>query len=325
MKILSPVYLIFLPVVFLCFWFVFKKREKGFAYHSRAQVIGRLAGQSSFYRMETYLFLAAILFAFLALLRPAKGTVRKKEVKNARDIFLDIDTSLSMRTVDIRPDRITSAKKNAAAFAEKRVHDRVGLVVFGGVAYIHCPLTFDKSSVIRLIDEISAGMTQADGTAIGDGLAVAIRHLAKSRAKSKIIVLLTDGANNRGVITPEMAGELAKNLGIKIYAIGVGKTGKALYPVDDPVFGRRYIPIKDELNEGLLMKLSRTTGGKYFRATSSKSLADIYSQIDKLETTKMLSSSYVEWREFQPLLVKLAFLFFISGILFRFVFLRSLP
>ena len=325
MKFLSPVFLVFLPVVFFCFWALFKKREAGVLYHSRADLIGKIAGRNGFYRIEKYLFLTAIVFAFFALLRPVKGIVRKEEVKNARDIFLVIDTSLSMRTVDIRPDRITSAKKNAMAFVEKRIHDRIGLVVFGGVAYVQCPLTFDKSAVLKLIDGISAGMTQSNGTAIGDGLAVAIRHLVRSKAKSKIIVLLTDGANNRGVIAPEMAGDLAKNLGIKIYAIGIGKTGKALYPVDDPIFGRRYIPVKDELNEGLLMKLSAETGGKYFRATSSKKLADIYSQIDKLETTKMLSSSYVEWKEIQPVLEKLAFFFFIAGCFFRFFLLRSLP
>jgi len=325
MKLLSPYFLLLAPVVLGALYILLKKKEISPVFHSRTEVFKKLRLTNRALNLYPYISFAVLLLIFAALLRPARGTVRSEEVKNARDIFLVIDTSKSMDAIDIKPSRISVAKKESESFVKKRLHDRIGVVVFGGVAAIRCPLTFDHGSVVNVIGEIHSGMTGENGTAIGDGLSVAIKHLATSAAKTKIIVIMTDGANNRGVIEPEMAAELAKNLNIKIYSVGAGKKGQALVPVNDPVFGQRFVRIKDELNEVLLKKIAVSTGGKYFRATSAKELAEIYSDIDKLEKTKILSSSFVEYNELAPLLTAAAFILFLIGLFVRFVVLRRIP
>ncbi|MFH1353502.1 MAG: VWA domain-containing protein [bacterium] len=325
MKLLSPYFLLLAPVVLGCLYILLKKKEISPVFHSRTALFEKLRLTNRALNLYPYISFAVILLIFAALLRPAKGTARREEVKNARDIFLVIDTSMSMDAIDIKPSRISVAKKESRSFVENRLHDRIGVVIFGGVAAIRCPLTFDHTSVADIIDEIHSGMTGEDGTAIGDGISVAVKHLASSAAKTKIIVLVTDGANNRGVIEPALAAELAKNLNIKIYSVGAGKKGPAMVPVNDPVFGQRFVRIGDELNEDLLKQLADTTGGKYFRATSAKELAEIYSGIDKLEKTKILSSSFVEYNELAPALTSAAFILFIAGLAVRFVVLRRIP
>ncbi|PIU18884.1 MAG: aerotolerance regulator BatA [Elusimicrobia bacterium CG08_land_8_20_14_0_20_44_26] len=325
MKFLLPGFFVFLPVILLAFYVVVKKKEVTAVYFSRADSLKKLGVSDSRLNVAPFISATVMTLVFFALLRPAKGIVKKEEVQNARDIFVVMDTSISMNAVDISPDRITAAKQNAKDFIKKRVHDKMGLVVFGGAAYIHCPLTFDHTSVLNLIDEIETGMTASNGTAIGDGIAVAVKHLSKSAAKSKIIILLTDGADNSSVLSPEMSSELAKNLDIKIYSVGIGVPGEAKIPVNDPVFGKRLVKIADELNEPLLTKISAMTSGKYFRATSLKELAGIYDIIDKLEETKALSSTYLEYREFEKTLMHLAFLIFCAGNIFRFSLLRRIP
>ncbi len=325
MKFLNPVFLVFLPLIALCFWMMIRKKESESVYYSRADSLSRWGLSSSLPHIVRWLYLAAITLVFIAGLRPAKGISRKEEVKNARDIFIVMDTSLSMNAVDLKPNRLETAKKEAAEFIKKRNHDRLGIVVFGGVAAIHCPLSFDRKALGRLVKEMKAGMTGEDGTAIGDGLGVAVKHLAKSESVSKIIILLTDGANNRGTISPEMASEFAKNIGIKIYTIGVGRRGKAEIPIDHPVFGKVMGRIDDVLNEALLRKIAGDTGGKYYRASSEKSLSGIYAEIDKLEETKILSSSFLEYREYASFFMTAAFAFFITALILRFAAIRSIP
>ena len=302
-----------------------RKKETESVYYSRAETLARWGISSSLPHFSRWLYLAAVTAAFIALLRPVKGISRREEVKNARDIFIVMDTSLSMNAVDLKPNRLETAKKEAAEFIKKRNHDRTGVVVFGGAAAIHCPLSFDRKTVLSLVKDMKAGMTGEDGTAIGDGLGVAVKHLAKSESVSKIIILLTDGANNRGTVSPEMASEFAKNIGIKIYAIGVGRRGKAEIPIDHPVFGKVMGRIADDLNEDLLRKMARETGGKYYRASSGKGLGGIYSEIDKLEETKILSSSFVEYREYASFFMTAAFVFFMAAFVFRFMAIRSIP
>ncbi|MBA3066469.1 VWA domain-containing protein [bacterium] len=325
MKFLNPVFFIFLPLIALCFWMIIKKKESESVYYSRADELSRWGISSSLPGIFRWLYLAAIMSVFIAGLRPVKGITRKEEVKNARDIFIVMDTSLSMNAVDLKPNRLETAKKEAGEFIKKRAHDRMGLVVFGGGAFIHCPLSFDRKAVLQLVNNIKAGMTLEDGTAIGDGLGVAVKHLAKSESASKIIILLTDGANNRGTISPELASEFAKNIGIKIYAIGVGNRGAAEIPIDHPVFGKVMGRIEDDFNEPLLMKLASDTNGKYYRASSEKSLSEIYGEIDKLEETKILSSSFLEYREYASFFINAAFAFFMAALFLRFAVIRSIP
>ena len=325
MKILNPVFLLFLPLVVLCLWVMIRKKESESVYYSRTDSLIRWGVSSSLPQVGRWLYLAAITAAFIALLRPVKGITRKEEVKNARDIFIVMDTSLSMNAVDLKPNRLETAKKEAVKFIKKRKHDRLGLVVFGGAAAIQCPLTFDRKAVLGLVNKIQAGMTGEDGTAIGDGMGVAVKHLAKSESVSKIVILLTDGANNRGVISPDMASEFAKNVGIKIYAIGIGRRGKAAIPIDHPVFGKVMGRIEDELNEPLMKKIASDTSGKYYRASSEKGLGDVYTEINKLEETKILSSSFLEYREYASFFMNAAFIFFMAALILKFAAIRSIP
>jgi len=325
MKILNPVFLLYLPVIMVCFYMLFKKKDIPALYYSRADFLEKLNLTNGFLNITPYISLVVIILLFAALLRPVKGTVKKEEVKNARDIFIVMDTSLSMNAVDLPPNRLETAKKEAAKFVKRRVHDRLGLVVFGGLAHIHSPLTLDHGSILRLTGEIKAGMTGEDGTAIGDGLAIAVKHLAKSGSATRIMIILTDGANNRGAIAPELAAELAKNLGIKIYTVGVGSRGQAQIPMDHPVFGKVMGRINDTLNEPLLKKIAADTGGKYYRASTKDSLGKIYGEIDSLEETKVLSSSFLEYREYAPGIMRAAFVIFCAGMILRFILLRSIP
>jgi len=322
MKILAPEFLALVPLVAFALWLLFKKDETHFFY-TRTEELKKIAKPQI--DISKYFFAASLLLVFIALLRPAKGIIKGEEIKDTRDIFIVLDTSPSMEAIDIKPSRIEIAKEKAVEFVKKRIYDRIGIVAFGGIAFVHCPLTFDHNVAVKLLEEVQTGITRVDGTAIGDGIAVAVKHLAKSPSKTKVIVLLTDGANNRGTIMPEGAASLAKEIGIKIYSIGIGTKGPAYIPYEDPIFGKRLVRIKDELDEGLLKKIAKETGGRYFRASSKEEFSKIYSEIDKLEKTKIHTSSFVKYREFGLLLAKIAFALFAIGFTFRFALIRKLP
>ena len=179
-------------------------------------------------------------------------------------------------------NRIEAAKETATRFIKGRIHDRIGILVFGGSPVMTCPLTTDYASLLDFLGEVQAGMTDTDGTAIGDAIAAAVDHLRPSNAKSKVIILMTDGANNTGIIDPLTAAKMAASFGIKIYTIGTAKRGDALVPVNTQ-FGRTMVKIPDELNEDELLAIANATGGQYFRATNYKELSSIYAEIDKLE------------------------------------------
>ncbi|MDE2293254.1 MAG: VWA domain-containing protein, partial [Elusimicrobia bacterium] len=201
------------------------------------------------------------------------------------DIMLVLDTSESMRALDFDPlDRITAAKQAAEDFIKRRSSDRIGLVVFAGEPLLACPPTLDYDALLSFLHDVKPGMTDSPGTAIGDGLAAALSHLKDSTAKSKVVVLLTDGASNTGLVDPLTAARAAASLGVKVYTIGTGKRGQAMVPVDTP-FGRQLVPIPDDLDEDVLTKMAEATGGRYFRATNVKELSQIYKEIDALEKT----------------------------------------
>jgi Ca-activated chloride channel family protein len=186
---------------------------------------------------------------------------------------------------DFRPDRLEASKNVATEFISGRPYDRMGLVVFSGESFTQCPLTTDHAVLINLLHEVQSGMIE-DGTAIGMGLATAVNRIKDSRAKSKVIILLTDGVNNRGEIAPATAADIAKTYGIRVYTIGVGSQGMAPYPVQTP-YGIQYQDMPVEIDEGILQEISEKTGGKYFRATDNNKLVLVYKEIDKLEKSKI--------------------------------------
>lgn len=201
------------------------------------------------------------------------------------DIILALDISGSMLARDFRPDRLEASKNVATEFITGRPYDRMGLVVFSGESFTQCPLTTDHAVLINLLREIKSGMIE-DGTAIGMGLATAVNRIKDSEAKSKVIILLTDGVNNRGEIAPATAAGIAQSFGIRVYTIGVGTQGMAPYPVQTP-YGLQYQDMPVEIDEAILRDISQSTGGKYFRATDNDKLVQVYAEIDKLEKSKI--------------------------------------
>jgi Ca-activated chloride channel family protein len=239
-------------------------------------------------------YLRHILFAFriitiallvVVLARP-QATDKFQDISTEGiDIVLTLDISGSMLARDFRPDRLEASKNVATEFISGRPYDRIGLVVFSGESFTQCPITTDHAVLINLLREIQSGMVE-DGTAIGMGLATAINRIKDSEAKSKVIILLTDGVNNKGEIAPATAAGIAKTYGIRVYTIGVGTQGMAPYPVQTP-FGIQYQDMPVEIDEAILREISQTTGGKYFRATDNDRLIQVYNEIDKLEKSKI--------------------------------------
>lgn len=238
----------------------------------------------------------AVCAIVVALARPQTGLRDEQVTTEGIDIVMALDISSSMLAEDIEPNRVEAAKAVATDFLQGRRDDRIGLVVFSGKAYTQCPLTLDYGVLTSLFEEIEVGMIE-DGTAIGMGLGVALNRLKESEAESKVIILLTDGRNNRGEIDPRTAAQLAQTLGVKIYAIGAGAKGLAPYPVNDPMFGRRLVQIEVDLDEEMLQEIAEMTSGRYFRATDRDSLERIYQEIDQLEKTEIEVTEYTRYSE----------------------------
>ncbi|MGE5420475.1 MAG: vWA domain-containing protein [Chloroflexota bacterium] len=235
-------------------------------------------------------YLRHVLFAFRAiavalliivLARPQATDRFQNTTTEGIDIVLALDISGSMLARDFKPDRLEASKNVATEFISGRPFDRIGLVVFSGESFTQCPLTTDHAVLVNLLREIQSGMIE-DGTAIGMGLATAVNRIKDSEAKSKVIILLTDGVNNRGEIAPATAADIAKTYGIRVYTIGVGTQGMAPYPVQTP-FGMQYRDMPVEIDEDILKNIASLTGGKYFRATDNDKLVQVYAEIDKLE------------------------------------------
>lgn len=227
----------------------------------------------------------ALALLIVALARPQSSTSRQDVKVEGIDIVTALDISSSMLAEDFSPNRLEAAKNVILDFIAGRPNDRIGLVVFSGEAFTQVPLTTDHSVINNMFDGIKSGMIE-DGTAIGDGLATAINRLTESQAISKVIVLLTDGENNRGNIDPNSAGEIAKKYGIRVYTIGVGTMGMAPYPFKTP-YGIQYQNVEVKIDEPLLTAIATNTGGKYFRATNNSKLKAIYQEIDKMEKSRI--------------------------------------
>ena len=239
---------------------------------------------------------AAYALLVVALARPQDVDEQRRSSAEGIDIMLSIDVSGSMLARDFKPDRITAAKEVAGKFIADRYGDRLGLVVFAGEAFTQSPLTTDQSTLQTMLSRIRSGIIE-DGTAIGNGLATAINRLRESDAKSKVIILLTDGVNNRGEIAPLMAADIAADMGIKVYTIGVGTRGKAPYPVVDMFGNMSFQPMDVEIDENTLEGIAERTGGRYFRATDNDKLQSIYDEINQLEKSKVEVTDYTVYHE----------------------------
>ncbi len=250
----------------------------------------------------------ALVTIIVALARPRNVSVSKKTKSNKGvDIVMAVDVSASMLARDLKPNRLEALKKVAVDFVNNRPHDRIGIVVYAGESYTQTPITSDKNIVRRMISGIKWGQLE-NGTAIGMGLGSAVNRLKESTAKSKVIILLTDGVNNSGNLDPKTATELTKELGIKTYTVGIGTNGMADFPwsIDRRTGKLQFKKQQVEIDETLLKEIASETGGKYFRATSNKSLKKIYDEIDKLEKTKIEEFKYYKYQEKYRLLVFLS-------------------
>lgn len=267
--------------------------------------------------------MAALTLLIIALARPRTTSKGEDVYSEGIDIVLAMDISGSMLAEDFQPNRIEAAKSVAQDFISGRINDRIGLVIFAGESFTQCPLTVDYAVLKNLIKKVKSGMIE-DGTAIGMGLATAVNRLKESKAKSKVIILLTDGVNNRGEIDPVTAAQIAQTFGIRVYTVGVGTIGQAPYPVQTP-FGTRYQMIPVDLDENSLTKIAEMTGGKYFRATDNRKLKAIYNEIDKLEKTKIEVRSYRHYQELFYPIATLAFFLLIVDVGISQTWLRKLP
>lgn len=269
--------------------------------------------------------IVALVLLIIAIARPrtVDESIQTKTTKGI-DIALAIDISPSMYAKDLRPNRLEALKRVAADFIKGRQTDRIGLVVYSGESYTKTPITSDKSIVLSALASLKYTNTIENGTAIGMGLATAVNRLKDSKAKSKVIILLTDGSNNAGFIDPKIASELALEYGIKVYTIGIGTNGNALSPVALNANGSfRYANVAVEIDEALLKQIAKTTGGLYFRATNNKSLKAIYSEIDQLEKTDVEELKFTRYEEKFRFFALLAFVLYALAYLLKQTLFKS--
>ena len=266
--------------------------------------------------------LTALCLIIVAIARPRSSSQVEKIDTEGIDIVLAMDVSTSMLARDFTPDRISAAKDIAIEFIAQRPSDRMGIVVFAGESYTQCPLTTDRATLINMMKEVQTDLIE-DGTAIGNGLATAVARMSGSDAPSRVVILLTDGVNNRGEVAPMTAAQIAKTYGIRVYTIGVGANGMAPYPVVTP-WGIEERKIQVEIDEELLKGIAETTGGRYFRATDNTKLQEIYAEINRMEKSKTSIDSFPVYKElFSPFAIA-ALICLLAELLVR-LLLRRLP
>ena len=265
----------------------------------------------------------ALVMIIIAIARPRSSQEMERVDTEGIDIILAMDVSTSMLARDFTPDRINASKDIAIEFIAQRPSDRMGIVVFAGESFTQCPLTTDRATLINMMKEVQTDLIE-DGTAIGNGLATAVARMKDSDAKSRAVILLTDGVNNRGDISPQMAAEIAKTYGVRVYTIGVGANGMAPYPVMTP-WGVEVQNVKVEIDEALLSEIADATGGRYFRATDNTKLAEIYSEINKMEKARTTVDSFPVYKELFGMYALLALLALLLELLFNWFVIRRLP
>lgn len=315
-----------LVIVPLAVWYIlrFKSLNASIRFSSFMGFRTIRRGWKHYLRHLPFVFqLAGLALLTLALARPQSSSNWQNVTTEGIDIVIALDISTSMLARDFQPDRLEAAKNVATQFISGRNDDKIGLVVFAGESFTQCPLTTDHAVLINLFKDIHANMIE-DGTAIGNGLATAVARLKESNAKSRVIILLTDGENNRGAIAPVTAAELAKTYGIRVYTIGVGTIGTAPYPVPTP-FGTQIRDVEVKIDEKTLQEIAGITGGNYFRATNNKKLVQIYEEIDQLEKSKIEVKEYSKKdEEFQRYAIG-AGIILVAGLFLQLTVFRNIP
>lgn len=326
-KFANPEFFLLLLVILpLLAWYLFRHlRSKTALQFSYASIFGKLPRSPRIrFRHFPFVFrLLAVSSLIVALARPYSTSQWEELITEGIDIIITLDISTSMLAEDFRPNRLESAKTIASDFISGRRTDRMGLVIFSGETFTLCPLTSDHAVLKNLLMSIETGMIE-DGTAIGMGLANAVNRLKSGDSQSKIVILLTDGVNNRGSIAPLTAAEIAREFGVRVYTIGVGSVGTAPYPLQTP-FGRQYQQIEVDLDEPVLKEIAAITGGSYFRATDEQKLKEIYREIEQMETSRTETREFVRRKELFLPFALMAALFVMLEILLHTVVLRKIP
>ncbi len=318
-------YLLLLIVPIIAWYIWFDKKAHASIQVSSLKGLNKAPKTYKYYFRHSLILLRVLAIAFLviALARPQSSNSWQDVNSEGIDIVMSLDISSSMLAQDFNPNRLEAAKGVATKFITGRQQDKIGLVIFSGESFTQCPLTTDHSVLINLFNDIKSGMIE-DGTAIGLGLANAVNRLKDSDAKSRVIILLTDGVNNRGDIAPITAAELAKTFGIRVYTIGIGTQGTAPYPFQTP-FGIQMQNVPVEIDEATLSEIAKLTGGKYFRATDNNKLKAIYEEIDQMEKRKIEVKQFNTKSDNYRYYALLAALFLLLEIAFRNSILRNIP
>lgn len=292
--------LLLIPIIGYQIWKFWSHKNPSLIF-SDTSGLKNLSGNWRSYGIWLTPFLQCLAFALvvIAIARPQYQNTTVERNAEGIDIVLTLDISTSMKAEDLKPNRLEAAKNVAENFINKRVSDRIGLVLFARQSFTMVPPTLDYDLLKRLLGDVEMGIVE-DGTAIGMGIATAVNRLKESEAESKVIVLLTDGQNNSGEIDPVTAADLAVSYDIKIYTIGAGTRGTAPYPVKDPIFGDRYQNVEVDIDEEMLTQIANMTDGQYFRATDTEKLKEIYDQIDELEKTEIEEVIYTDYQDLYP-------------------------
>ena len=327
MTFANPIYfLLLLLLIPMIGWYIWKLRKSQASIQlSSSDGFAQAPNTLRIYlrHVPFILRIGAFTFLVIALARPQKTNKWSSSTTEGIDIVMSLDISSSMLAQDLKPDRLEAAKEVAASFINGRPTDNIGLVVFSAESFTQCPLTTDHAVLLNLLKDVHCGMIE-DGTAIGHGIATAVSRLKDSKAKSKVIILLTDGSNNRGEIAPLTAAEIAKTFGIRVYTIAVGTIGEAPYPFQTAM-GVRIMPMKVEIDEKVLTQIAQITGGLYFRATNNKALKEIYQEIDQMEKTKMSVQEYSKKSEEYAFFAMIALSLFLWELLLRYTLLKNIP
>ena len=315
--------LLLLPLLALYLWREWKQRRPSLVVATTLPFLHQRGQWKRFLRHIPFaLRLMALAALIAAVARPRSSSTFQQVDTEGIDIVLAMDISTSMLARDFVPDRIGAAKDIAIQFIAERPSDRIGLVVFAGESFTQSPLTTDRATLINLMKEVECGLIE-DGTAIGNGLATAVSRLKDSDAPSRVVILLTDGVNNRGEITPQMAAEIAQTYGVRVYTIGVGKRGQAPYPVVTP-FGVQVTQVAVEIDEDLLRQLAEQTGGTYFRATDNTKLREIYAQINEMEKSRTTVDSFPIYEEYFMKFAWIALAALLLEVIARFMLARRM-
>lgn len=307
-------------------WYIFRqKRSQASIRISSLEGLNNIPRTWKHYLRHVVFLIQLIVMSLIiaCLARPQSSDNWQNQTVEGIDIIIALDISSSMLARDFQPDRIEAAKNVATKFISGREYDRIGLVIFSSESFTQCPLTTDRAVLINLLSSVRSGLIE-DGTAIGLGLANAVSRLKDSEAKSKVVILLTDGENNRGEIAPITAAEIAKTFGVRVYTIGVGTQGVAPYPVQTP-FGVQMRDMEVKIDEKTLGDIANITDGKYFRATNNRTLADIYKEIDRLERTKIENKEFSKKTEEYHRYALPAFLLALLGLVLQFAIFRHVP